>query len=129
MDLPTEPDGVRQLRDVTRAELAEHVRICRSLIDQLDRHVATTEQLAATLGDGSSFVDALERSDLPEIRPSSTAAVAAFEHSRHHGRLLMMAVALAEGASDEQLRRWWQVSNELVRRSRREIDALPDPTD
>ena len=78
MDLPTEPDGVRQLRDVTRAELAEHVRICRSLIDQLDRHVATTEQLAATLGDGSSFVDALERSDLPEIRPSSTAAVAAF---------------------------------------------------
>ena len=41
----------------------------------------------------------------------------------------MMAVAIAEGASDEQLRRWWQVSNELVRRSRREIDALPDPTD
>ena len=64
MDLPTEPDGVRQLRDVTRAELAEHVRICRSLIDQLLDMVATgrlhpVEPTARPLDEAASVMSGL----------------------------------------------------------------------
>ena len=125
--IPTDPEGLDRLREVALVQSDAHVESGRRLLAQIDRHVEGSAALSTVLAEGGSLRDALLAFELPEIRPASTAAIADFERTRHTARLMLMAVALAEGASHHELQTLWQVSNELVRRTVREIAELPEP--
>ena len=126
MRIPTDPAGLDRLRKAALAQSDAHVESGKQLLAQITKHVDGSAALSAALEEGSSLRNALVAVELPEIRPASTAAIADFERTRHTARLMLMAVALAEGASHHELQTLWQVSNELVRRSVREIAERPE---
>jgi hypothetical protein len=79
-----------------------------------------------TMGEGTSLLDTLHANHPDEIRPLLTSAIRNFERARHRARLRLIAVAIAEGASDQDVRHPWSVSHEMVRRAKRELTEIDD---
>ena len=105
--------------------LHANVAALEDLQRELSHHRSVSLAMSATLSEGGSLLKTLGDVKSHEIRPVLTAAIRAFERSRHRFRLRLIAVAMAEGATDQDLRHLWSISHEMVRRAKRELTALP----
>jgi len=82
----------------------------------------------------AELVDAMERGEpliatmrarrAADARLAATTAIRTYESTRHRSRLRLIAVAMAEGATDGELCELWKMSSEMVRRAKREIAGL-----
>jgi hypothetical protein len=114
------------LRRDAAVDLRSDVDALHALEEELTRHGAVSETMIRTLTSAGSLVETLETVDSNGIRPALTAAIRKFERSRHRARLQLIAVAMAEGATDRDVRHLWNISNEMVRRAKRELTSLDD---
>jgi len=85
-------------------------------------------QVAAELADamerGETLIDVMRERQAADARLAATTAIRTFESARHRSRLRLVAVAIAEGATDAELCDLWKMSSEMVRRAKREIAEL-----
>jgi len=123
---PPDDGDLARLRHNAAADLRANVAALDALQQQLTHHAGVSRTMIGTLSDGGSLLDTLEAVDSHEIRPELTAAIRSFERSRHRARLRLMAVAMAEGADDQDVRHLWNISHEMVRRAKRELGDLED---
>ena len=85
-------------------------------------------QVAAELVDamerGEPLIGTMRTRQAADARLAATTAIRAYESARHRSRLRLIAVAIAEGATDADLCELWKMSSEMVRRAKREIAEL-----
>jgi|GEM_PF-1927504 CRP-like cAMP-binding protein len=94
------------------------------LTAQLQQHAEVTESMIRTMEDGGSLLDTLRANDSQRLRPALSNSVRAFERARHRARVRLIAVAMAEGATDQDVRELWNISREIVTRAKRELALL-----
>ena len=105
-----------------QANVAAQVALQSALVDQAE----TCRSLIGALEVGQPVPGMLVKVSSHEARPALTARIRAFERTRHRARLRLIEVAIAEGATDQDVRELWSISQEMVRRAKREIAELED---
>ncbi len=119
-----ELDGLRRaaVRDARAAMAA-----CHALSEAMDIAMRVAGELVEGLEHGECLVTAMRRRRAWETRMSATEAIHRYEVARRTSRARLVAVALAEGASDAEIQELWNVSAEIVRRIKRQIASMgPD---
>ena len=100
-----------------RADLDEHVGVCRVIIDR----IRAGEEVGPTL-EGV-------RSD--KLRPKLTDSLTVYERLRHQARLRLIALGVEEGMTSADIQRHWAITRQLASRALQEIKELdqgPPPT-
>ncbi len=121
-----DPCELDRLRRQAAVALARNVVALQDLQAELARHADVSETMIGTLSDSDSLLDTFEAVKSHEVRPALTNAIRNFERTRHRARIRLTAVAFAEGASDEDVRKIWSISREMIRRAKRELAELVD---
>lgn len=101
---------------------------CHDLSESMDAAMQVAGELLDGLEDGKPLIDAMRRHRAWEARVSATEAIRRYEVARRTSRARLVAVVLAEGASDGEVQELWHVSPEMVRRIKRQIASM-DPVD
>ncbi len=122
----TDSDQFDQLRQNATVAMQTSLTALQALQSDLANHAEISSALIAGVSAGQPLPDILLRINSPEVRPALTSTIRAFERARHRARLRLIAVALAEGASDQDIRQLWSLSQEMVRRAKREITEIDD---
>jgi hypothetical protein len=123
---PPSPDEPNRLRENAAKAMRASVVALEALQVGLMSQAEVSQSLVNTLESGGSVPDMLIRVNSHEVRPALTAMIRAFERTRHRARLRLIEVAFAEGATDQDVRELWSISQEMVRRAKREIGELED---
>ncbi len=124
MATPDPGDGIDSLRQAAVTDCRALLAAEAELTAQLQHHANVTEVMMRTMADGDSLVETLRSNDSAQIRPALSNSVRAFERARHRARVRLIAVAMAEGATDQDIRELWNISREIVTRAKRELAAL-----
>jgi CRP-like cAMP-binding protein len=124
MATPDPGDGIDSLRQAAVSDCHALLAAETELTAQLQHHAKVTEAMMRTMEHGDSLVDTLRSNDSAQIRPALSNSVRAFERARHRARVRLIAVAMAEGATDQDIRELWNISREIVTRAKRELAAL-----
>ena len=96
--------------EVLRADLDEHVGVCRVIIDR----IRAGEEVGPTL-EGV-------RSD--KLRPKLTDSLTVYERLRHQARLRLIALGVEEGMSSADIQRHWSITRQLASRALQEVREL-----
>ncbi len=127
--MTAEPDGDRLRRAAVRDARAA-MAACRDLSEAMDAAMQVAGDLVDGLEDGEPLIAAMRQHRAWEARMSATEAIHRYEVARRTSRARLVAVVLAEGASDADVQELWNVSPEMVRRIKRQIasmDSGPPP--
>lgn len=117
-------NGIDSLRQAAVADCQALLEAEVDLTTHLEEHASVTRAMIHTLDQGESLVDTLRAHHSDQIRPALSNAVRAYERARHRARVRLIAVAMAEGATDQDVRELWNISREIVSRAKRELAAL-----
>jgi hypothetical protein len=120
------PEDFERLRQNAVIAMRANVAALVALRTGLSAQADVSSSLISTLESGHPVPAKLVQVKSHEIRPALTAAIRAFERTRHRARLRLIAVTIAEGANDQDVRELWSISQEMVRRAKREIAELDD---
>ena len=122
---PTDDAGSELQRRNAVAALRKNLAAFEALQRELTHHAGVSRALIGALEGDARLLDTLEAVRSHEIRPVLTSAIRSFEQSRHRARMRLIAVAMGEGAGDEDVRHLWSISQEMVRRAKKELAEAP----
>lgn len=104
------------LQDLATASLEGLIDSTVALRSELLTHEAVCRRVLADVEDGNSIGYVLPAVDADRWRSALTDAIKAFEITRHHSRLVLVAMSLDEGCSIAEIARTWGVSRQLASR-------------
>ena len=96
----------------------------RDLSEAMDAAMRVAGDLVDALEGGESLIATMRKHRAWEARMSATEAIHHYEVARRTSRARLVAVVLAEGASDGDVQALWEVSPEMVRRIKRQIASM-----
>jgi len=110
--------GLEGLIDSTvtlRRELVTHEAVCRRVLSDVQRGLPMGCVLPSVQAD--------------TWRSALTEAIKGFEMTRHHARLVLVAMSLEEGCTIAEVARTWGVSRQLASRWVQEAATMRSPFD
>ena len=110
--------GLEGLIDSTvtlRRELVTHEAVCRRVLSDVQRGLPMGCVLPSVQAD--------------TWRSALTEAIKGFEMTRHHARLVLVAMSLEEGCTIAEVARTWGVSRQLASRWVQETATMRSPFD
>jgi len=121
-----EPPTLDELRAAAVADCRRSMEAKARLGVTLDGAMGVAGHLVDAMEAGRSLIATMREVEAHASRQAATDAIRAYESARHRCRLRLVAVAIAEGASDADLCKLWKMSPEMVRRARRELARLDE---
>ena len=111
-----EERAVLDLRELQEA--SAELRRC------LEENEAATAILLEGLADRELLTTLFDRIRSNEMRPLVTDALTSFERIRHRGRLRLVAIAMQQGMSVEEIQDRWAITRSLAIRNLRQAERL-----
>ena len=90
----------------------------------LEVNEAATVILLEGLADGEPLTTLFDRIRSSEMRPLVTDALTRFERIRHRGRLRLVAIAMQQGMSVEEIQDRWAITRSLAIRHLRQAEGM-----
>ena len=115
---------VEVLRRLAVRDARAAMAACRDLSEAMDAAMQVAGELVDDLEDGEALGAAMRKHRAWEARVSATEAIHHYEVARRTSRARLVAVVLAEGATDSEVQELWNVSPEMVRRIKRQIASM-----
>ena len=118
------------LRDSAAVGLGELIESTEALRRQLDAHEAVCRSVLSDVQSRQPIGCVLSAARADNWRATVTDAIKGFETTRHHVRLVLVAMSLDDGMSIAEVARSWGVSRQLASRWVQEAAPLrqaPDP--
>lgn len=123
---PLEPAGPDELR-AEIAIAAERFREATSdLRKTLDLADESIDSIQANLAARVPTLETLRRYEVAHVRETMTDAVSEFSRSRHHLRLAIFSLLIAEGMNSTELASVWGFSRQMAMKQMRKLSNLPD---
>jgi hypothetical protein len=122
--MATEPPDLERLRDAAVTDARRSIAAHGELSTVMEGTMQVASELVAAMEQGRPLIDTMRARRAADARLAATTAIRSYESARHRARIRLVAVALAEGATDAELCELWNMSYEMVRRAKREIAEL-----
>ena len=113
-----------RLRADAVADARRSIEAFAGLTTVMEGAMRVVAELVDAMERGETLIHIMREREAGDARVAATTAIRTYESARHRSRLRLIAVAIAEGATDADLRDMWKVSSEMVRRAKREIAEL-----
>jgi len=123
----SESADLDRLRAVAAADARRSMAANAELATVMEGTMEVAAELVDAMERGESLIGTMRALQAADARIAATTTIRAYESARHRSRLRLIAVAIAEGATDADLCDLWKMSSEMVRRAKREIAEL-EPT-
>ena len=120
---PGDPD-LDRLRATAVADSKRSMEANAELATVMEGTMQVAAELVDAMARGDTLIGTMRAHRAADSRLAATTAIRNYESARHRARLRLIAVAIAEGATDADLCELWNMSSEMVRRSKREIAEL-----
>jgi hypothetical protein len=120
----SEPVDLDQLRAAAVADAKRSMAANAELTTVMEGTMRVAAELVDAMERGEPLIGTMRSHEAADARIAATTAIRTYESARHRSRLRLIAVAIAEGATDADLCDLWKMSSEMVRRAKREIAEL-----